>query len=73
MSILLLCTPFFTKQILPIRYCTKLSNCIIYKSLFTLKFSENIKYILNNTILKYKYIYIYIYIYSTHLKGRESP
>ena len=46
MSILLLCTPFFT-NFLPIRSWTKLSNCIIYKSLFTLKVSENIKYILN--------------------------
>ena len=48
MRILLLFTIFF----LPIRYCTKLSNGIIYKSLFALQVSENIKYILNNTFLK---------------------
>ena len=52
MSILLLFTPFFTKKILPIRSCTKISNCIIYKSLFTLQVSENIKYILNNIFIK---------------------
>ena len=52
MSIFLLCTAFLQKKILPIRSCTKLSNCIIYKSLFALQVSENIKYILNNTFLK---------------------
>ena len=54
MSILLLFTPFFTKKILSSRSCTKLSNCIIYKSLFALQVSEYIKYILNNTFLKKK-------------------
>ena len=52
MNILLLFNPFFTKKNLPIRSYTKLSNCIIYKSLFALQVSENIKYILNNTFLK---------------------
>ena len=51
MSILLLLTPLQKKN-LPNRSFTKLSNCIIYMSLFTLQVSENIKYILNNTFLK---------------------
>ena len=72
MSILLLFRPFFTHFFfLQNRSCTKPSNCIIYKSLFALQVSENIKYILNNTFLKKKkkkkkYLKII-------LKGREPP
>ena len=43
---------FYTFVFLQNRYCIKPSNCIIYKSLFALQVSENIKYILNNTFLK---------------------
>ena len=53
MSILLLFRPFFTHFFfIQNRSCTKPSNVIIYKSLFALQVSENIKYILNNTFLK---------------------
>ena len=47
MSILLLFTKFCKHLFfLPNRSCTKLSNCIIYTSLYALQVSEYIKHII---------------------------
>ena len=52
MSILLFLTPFSQIYFLPNRSCTKLSNYIIYRYLYALQVSGDIKYILNNTFLR---------------------